>query len=1199
MILETFLFIIKPLVQKFLVCFRFVVNNVLSVLLRFKEIKASIKKNLVILISAFFSASLPVSADSNSPIFSNNILFENYNIKHGLSQVSINEVIEDRHGFIWVSTQSGLNRFDGYSFLTYKNTNQPKSLPSNYLTDLLFDSNNMLWIGTQLTGVAIYDENTGLFSNFQHDKGDITSLSSNFINVLMQDANGRLWVGSKGGLDLWQPNTKSFVRYNDIHPLLERLNIQDVAQTSDGLLWIASSEGLYLFDTENNRFLNTNFVAQLTNIDNSERANNVLSLHVTQGKKVWLGTGSGIFLIELNHKKYQQGQLEVSVDNRFNLFAHSTNDLNMLTINDLLTDSDSVLWLATQAHGLCKLSPNSRDINCQRADTSNPMALQSNSLSRLYIDRYDQLWVGTSASGLSKYIEISSNFLTVRDIAGQANKLNGKIIFAIHEKDNFAWIGSLTKGITEFNLASGEAKYYQNIEGTEQSILENGVVGLYKQGDYLWIGYRNVTGLTRLNLITQEYRHYQFYNQSDIPLRVRQILPIRSGHLLLSGPDSGLILFNPDDGSYVSYRNNGNNEHGLITNDIITMDEGYGYIWLASNKGLLKFDQQLQRFHHIPIPVKDNSEIANYLFSVRVGKNQDVWLGSQQGLHHYDIQNGQFKTFRMEDGLPNEEIDTILIDHVGDLWLATNNGLSYFNTKDIYFESYFEDDGIQHNEHAVGAGYTGESGRFYFGGVNGFTIFNPRNFKRIKRTLTPSITSIYITNKEVALNSPLGLELLPAPIHTLDQLTLSYKHANLFSFAFSALDYHAPGKVEYEYRMKGVLDNWVSIDTKQRQVNFTGLSSGHYQLQLRARYQGNAWPESIHQLDLNITPPLWQTWWAYTIYSLLVAFYILSIFRRQKQKIREKEAINKKLEIMVSERTHELEEKNIEVLKMVEKEKESKHEIAVNLETITEQHHQLEDMMEKLKETQEELVQKEKMASLGALVAGIAHEVNTPIGICVTGITHLKHHYEELKAKVEDETATDDDLEAFFEDLEECCHMIISNTGKAADLIQSFKRIAVDQSSEDVRELQIRQYLDEIIISMKPMLKRLPHTISISCPNDIMMNTVAGALSQIITNLIQNSVLHAFKDDVAGEITISVVEESNHYHIYYEDNGAGMDENQVNNYFEPFFTTKRNQGGSGLGGHLIFNLVTGKLNGKITLKSQLNQGIQVDITLPK
>ncbi|PKG82222.1 histidine kinase [Colwellia sp. 75C3] len=284
--------------------------------------------------------------------------------------------------------------------------------------------------------------------------------------------------------------------------------------------------------------------------------------------------------------------------------------------------------------------------------------------------------------------------------------------------------------------------------------------------------------------------------------------------------------------------------------------------------------------------------------------------------------------------------------------------------------------------------------------------------------------------------------------------------------------------------------------------------------------------------------------------------------------------------------------------KFINKEIEDKESLECGLTVIKKQNLALESMMDTLKETQDELVQKEKMASLGNLVAGIAHEINTPIGICVTAITNLHHQYKTLKKKITNNTASDKHLDYFFEDVDEACTIIESNTLRAAKLINSFKEIAVDQSSEASREINMKEYVDEILLSLRPILKKLPHEILVECPDNLVVKTIPGAISQILTNMINNSIIHGLHNIQKGCIQISIIQENDFLLICYQDNGKGLNDGEIKMLFEPFYTTKRGSGGSGLGAHLIYNLVTSTLNGKITVQSEPNKGLRYDISIP-
>lgn len=260
---------------------------------------------------------------------------------------------------------------------------------------------------------------------------------------------------------------------------------------------------------------------------------------------------------------------------------------------------------------------------------------------------------------------------------------------------------------------------------------------------------------------------------------------------------------------------------------------------------------------------------------------------------------------------------------------------------------------------------------------------------------------------------------------------------------------------------------------------------------------------------------------------------------------------------------------------------------------------ELQCAMTKLQETQSQLVEKEKQASLGMLVAGIAHEVNTPIGICVTASSNLQHEVTQLKQDFESNQLSEKGLLEFLDICDESASIIHNNNQRASELVRSFKQIAVDQSSDELRELNLKHYLDEILISMRPRLKNSPHQITVSCPEEIKCHLYAGTLAQVITNLIMNSLLHAFDEQQQGNIELQIEELEQDIRLVFSDDGKGLNEEDAKKLFDPFFTTKRNQGGSGLGTHLIHNLITRKLNGKVSVETALGKGLRYTIDFPK
>lgn len=251
-----------------------------------------------------------------------------------------------------------------------------------------------------------------------------------------------------------------------------------------------------------------------------------------------------------------------------------------------------------------------------------------------------------------------------------------------------------------------------------------------------------------------------------------------------------------------------------------------------------------------------------------------------------------------------------------------------------------------------------------------------------------------------------------------------------------------------------------------------------------------------------------------------------------------------------------------------------------------------------LQKTQKQLVESEKIASLGSLVAGVAHEINTPIGIGITGITHFLVINKELAKNYESDSLSKEKFEKFIETSYELATVINMNLSRAAELIKSFKKIAVDRASEEKRKFNVKDYLNEILISLKSIIKKTKHEYTIECPDNLIINSYPGLFSQVITNFIINSIIHAFNDNKIGRIQIAVKKEKNNLCIMYKDNGSGISEENLPKIFDPFFTTNRKAGGSGLGLNIVHNLIVSQLKGTISVKSQFGKGVEFNLEIP-
>lgn len=268
-------------------------------------------------------------------------------------------------------------------------------------------------------------------------------------------------------------------------------------------------------------------------------------------------------------------------------------------------------------------------------------------------------------------------------------------------------------------------------------------------------------------------------------------------------------------------------------------------------------------------------------------------------------------------------------------------------------------------------------------------------------------------------------------------------------------------------------------------------------------------------------------------------------------------------------------------------------------ERLEQQNAALNTALHQLQEAQSELVRQEKLASLGRLVAGVAHEINTPLGICVTATSHLVQELKLARDELETGAMTEDSLAGFFDVIDQSLRIMTTNTQRAAALVRSFKQVAVDQSSDGLRSFNLNTYLNEVLLSLQPKLKGRPVKVDLQCPKDLVLDSFPGAVSQIVTNMVVNSLVHGYEREQKGTILIRAVPDGDMVMFDYADDGAGMDEDTLSKLFDPFFTTKRGAGGSGLGAHILYNLATGPLGGTVHVESELGKGLRYQLRFPR
>jgi two-component system, NtrC family, sensor kinase len=254
--------------------------------------------------------------------------------------------------------------------------------------------------------------------------------------------------------------------------------------------------------------------------------------------------------------------------------------------------------------------------------------------------------------------------------------------------------------------------------------------------------------------------------------------------------------------------------------------------------------------------------------------------------------------------------------------------------------------------------------------------------------------------------------------------------------------------------------------------------------------------------------------------------------------------------------------------------------------------------LEELHDMQDQLVESEKMAALGNLVAGVAHEINTPVGTCITLASTLADETKTFLGAIQTGQLKRSILTRYVDIAQESTHLLLSNLNRAAELVQSFKQVAVDQASLEHRTFDLKAYLEEVIVSLSPTLKKYPHEVIIEGDNGIIIDSYPGAIAQVVTNLVNNSLIHAYPSGDTGRLSFKVTRQAEHVLLNYSDDGCGIPEDHLSKVFDPFFTTARHQGGSGLGLHIVYNLMTQNLHGEIEIQSEQGKGTSFRMKLP-
>jgi len=842
-----------------------------------------------------------------------NINFKHISVEQGLSNGTVYSIAQGKKGFMWFGTPDGLNKFDGYDFIVYKNNAlNPLSISDNNAGNIFIDKSGIIWIGTWGGGLNKFDPETDQFTNYVPVPDDPTSISDDRVQSIFQDSSGTLWFGTyQNGLNKLIVSKKEgsnhkkekFLVYKhdpDNTDSLSNNRVWAILEDQHRQLWVATSNGLNCFDPKTEQFIHYYY-----DPDNPYSLSNnlVRSLYMSHSGIFWVGTQNGLNRFDTTSKKFTRYFFNEEQKQMF--------DKN--TINTIVEDLKGILWVGT-TNGLYCFNPKTGAFTYFLHDARNPKSLSANEIRRVYVDRSGTIWIGTLGAGINRFNYEQEKFDHFFQDPYRMKSLSNNYIRAIFkDSSGNLWIGTrkgLNKLITDKTKGSdyrlNRFQHFKYDPEDPDSLSHNEVWCIYEdRSKNLWIGTRN-GGLNKFNRTTEKFTHYLHDVEDPNILSRMGILSIyedRSGTLWIGAYSytGGLYSFDRSTGQFNRYEHNPDDPDSISHNEVWCIFEDHsGTLWIGTGNGLNKFNREKKKFTRYQyISDKTNHIHINRVFCIYEDKAGILWIGTDWGLYKFNNLSGKFTAFFEQDGLPNNRILGILQDNDGNLWLSTNRGISRFNTKTKSFKNFDLDDGLQSKEFNPGAYFKSSDGKMYFGGVNGFNSFYPENIKDNSHIPPIVITDFKIFDKSVkpGEKSPLHKSITES-----DEIRLSYKDY-VFSFDFVALDYISPEKNKYAYKLEGFDKNWIYTDASKRYAHYSNISPGKYIFRVIGSNNDGIWNKEGTSIKITIIPPFWKTLWFKLIALFLFCLIIYGFFHFKTAQIRNRAKI---LEHSVSERTKEL-----------------------------------------------------------------------------------------------------------------------------------------------------------------------------------------------------------------------------------------------------------------------------------------------------
>ena len=836
------------------------------------------KINIILILVCIFSC-LKISTSYANIRESFN--FKNITIEDGLSQSTVETIYQDSKGYIWIGTNDGLDRYNGYEFKHYKHDKYDKnSIANNYIVDIIEDKNGYIWVST-IGGLSRINPDKDEIKNY-YSKEDSGNLSNSNLWQLLCTKDNRLIASTIDGLNVYDKNKDKFTRILYKEGELPSQYIYSLEEDINGHIWVGTDNGLVELDKDLNI---------VKSYQDAIGDSDVYNVYDDSKGNIWVCTlDNGLFKINLDDKSvenYKNNNSKISIPSN--------------NVRDIISDSEGKLWIATDK-GLCTF-----DYEREEFITYNKKLYQSNSLIDdeifcLLKDSSGLIWIGTY-SGISRF-NPNSNFTHFKLDPYEDNSISGNVIHGIYEDDDKTlWIGTNESGV---NIINGESIKHLNKENS--NIVSDLIEDITGFKNYIFIGTNEgLSVLVKNDKTAKNYTITNYTTKDGLPSNKIRSLFIDSKGYLWIGTNKGLAILDTNNNKIIdiTYILDEMGVSDKFIRAVYEDSKGNYYIGCFLEGGLIKINPNTKEYKIYKNIENDDSSISNN--SIRY-INEDLYgnilVGTSHGINILNLSTDKFNHYTEKDGLINNTIYGILVDKNNGIWMSTNAGISKLSTEDATFKNFTITDGLQSNEFNGRACFKSKDGNMYFGGINGFNVFNSQDIEL--STFEPKVIfdnfEINGTNKK-------------------DISNIKFKsNENNIKINFFTNDYKNTKTTQYYYKLEGLENEWNM--TNSNSLVFANLGSGDYTLKIKTITQHGVMSDesSVH---FTINPPIWRSNYAICIYLILI---IISILRYMHK-------VNT-LDRLVNERTNKLRkemEKNEQLFKKVLLLEQNKNNYFVNL----------------------------------------------------------------------------------------------------------------------------------------------------------------------------------------------------------------------------------------------------------------------------